>query len=67
MWCRPRFFAEFAWRGRKEPQKNCKLLLSTLRDKPVNFRIGSTDINRPAPTLVILCCFVTTLLIKLKM
>ena len=33
--------------------KNCKLLLSTLRHKPLNFRIGSTDINRPVPTLVI--------------
>ena len=49
IWCKPRFFAEFVWRGRKTHQKNYRLLLSTLRNKPVNFRVGSTDIN-PYPT-----------------
>jgi len=39
--------------GPKRTTKNCKLLLSTLRNKPMNFRIGSTDISRPAPTVVI--------------
>jgi hypothetical protein len=38
MWCKPKYYAEFAWRGGKTT-KNCKMLLCKLRNKPVNFRI----------------------------
>jgi hypothetical protein len=60
VWCRPSFLAEFAGRGRKEPQKLQTLwLLSTPRKKPVKFRIGNTDINHPAPALLIPFCFMS--------